>query len=94
MNYLEIVDLVFFILSTALSLLYIQFAIFALIGIFTRKKFPKTEEKLKYGIIIPARNEEAVVGNLIKSVYKNKYPQDKLHVFVIAHNCKFQLRTV
>ncbi len=87
MNYIEIVNLVFFILSCVSALICIQFAFFSIVGLFGRKKFPKTDEKLKYGIIIPARNEEAVVGNLIKSVYKNNYPKDKLHVFVIAHNC-------
>jgi cellulose synthase/poly-beta-1,6-N-acetylglucosamine synthase-like glycosyltransferase len=61
--------------------------IFAFIGLFTRKTFPKTDKKLKYGIIIPARNEETVVCNLIESIYKCNYPQEKLHVFVIAHNC-------
>lgn len=87
MDYLQIVDLIISILSSIFSLLLLHFVIYCIIGLFGRKKFPKTDEKLKYGIIIPARNEEAVVGNLIESVYKNKYPQDKLHVFVIAHNC-------
>ncbi len=87
MNYLQIVNLVFSILGSLLGLLVIHFGFLAVIGLFARKKFPKTEEKLKYGVIIPARNEAAVIGNLIKSVYKNKYPQDKLQIFVIAHNC-------
>lgn len=87
MDYLQIVDLTFYVLGTLLSILVAHFVIFAVVGLFSHKKFPKTDEKLKYGVIIPARNEAAVVGNLIKSVYKNKYPQDKLHVFVIAHNC-------
>lgn len=87
MDYLQIVDLVFTILYALFGALYMHFVIFAVVGLFARKKFPHTDEKLKYGIIIPARNEEKVVGNLIKSVYKNKYPQDKLQVFVIAHNC-------
>ncbi len=68
-------------------LLMFHFPFFAIVGLFARKKFPKTEEKLKYGIIVSARNEEAVIGNLIKSVYKNKYSQDKLQIFVVAHNC-------
>lgn len=87
MNYTSITNMIITILFTAAGLLTIHFAFFAIVGVFKRKTFPKTDEKLKYGIIIPARNEEAVVGNLIESVYKNKYPQDKLHVFVIAHNC-------
>ena len=87
MSYIQVVNLVFNIISGILILCTMQFLFFALVGIFFKKKFPKTKEKYKYGIIIPARNEEKVVGNLIKSVQKNNYPQDKLHIFVIAHNC-------
>lgn len=70
MDYLQIVKLIFTILTLLMSFLLIHFAIFAIVGLFARKKFPKTDEKLKYGIIIPARNEEAVVGNLIKAFTK------------------------
>ena len=87
MSYNDIVSIVFWVLTGILTFITIHFLFFAIVGIFAKKKFPKTEEKLKYGIIIPARNEEKVVGNLIESIYKNDYPQDKLHVFVIAHNC-------
>ncbi len=87
MNYLQIVNLIFLILGSLMVLLMFHFPFFAIVGLFARKKFPKTEEKLKYGIIVSARNEEAVIGNLIKSVYKNKYSQDKLQIFVVAHNC-------
>ncbi|MGN0814371.1 MAG: glycosyltransferase family 2 protein [Candidatus Coproplasma sp.] len=87
MGYLEVVDTVFLVLSIIMSVLVAHFAIYFIVGVFAKKKFPKAKKQLKYGIIIPARNEELVVGNLIKSVYKNNYPQDKLQVFVIAHNC-------
>ena len=87
MGYIEIVKLVCDILSLCLALMCAHFAFFAFVGLFWKKKYPKTEKKLRYGIIIPARNEEAVVGNLIDSVRMNDYPQDKLDVFVIAHNC-------
>lgn len=87
MTYDQIVNLVFAVIFTVFSLLMIHFIFFSIVGLFTYKKFPKAKTQHKYGIIIPARNEEKVVGNLIKSVYKNNYPQDKLHVFVIAHNC-------
>lgn len=87
MNYVSIIDIIFGVIYSLVALFTIHFAFFAIVGLFAKKKFPKAKVQHKYGIIIPARNEEAVVGNLIKSVYKNKYPQDKLHVFVIAHNC-------
>lgn len=87
MNYYDIVNIVFWCISAVTALLLIHFIVFSIIGVFKFKKFPKTDTKLKYGLIIPARNEEQVVGNLIASIYKNNYPQDKLQVFVIAHNC-------
>lgn len=87
MNYFTITSIIMNVLLTLLGLLTVHFVIFAFIGLFTRKTFPKTDKKLKYGIIIPARNEETVVCNLIESIYKCNYPQEKLHVFVIAHNC-------
>lgn len=87
MGYINIVNTVVSVIFTIFFLLTVHFFFFAIVGVFKRKTFPKTDTKLKYGIIIPARNEEAVVANLIESIYKNKYPQDKLHVFVIAHNC-------
>jgi cellulose synthase/poly-beta-1,6-N-acetylglucosamine synthase-like glycosyltransferase len=75
------------ILTILLFLLLIHFAVFFVVGLFTKKKFPETNELKKYGIFVAARNEEAVVGNLIDSIKKNNYPQEKLTIFVIAHNC-------
>lgn len=87
MDYLKIINIITASLSLLFAVMSINFLIFFIVGIFKKKRFPHTDEKLKYGLIIPARNEEAVVGNLIKSIQKNKYPQDKLEIFVIAHNC-------
>ncbi len=87
MEYLFWSNLFFSIMCGILLLLTIHFIFFAVVGLFKRKTFPKTEKKLRYGLIIPARNEEAVVGNLIESIQKSNYPQDKLQIFLIAHNC-------
>ena len=38
-------------------------------------------------MVICARNEEKVIGNLLDSIAAQRYPKDKLHVFVIADNC-------
>ncbi len=86
-SYAGIVNFIFFIIFTVFSLMMIHFIFFSIVGLFTYKKYPKAKVQHKYGLIIPARNEEKVVGNLIKSIQKNKYPQDKLQIFLIAHNC-------
>ena len=85
MKYIDILMLVSGIVYSAIGLLTVHFMFFAIVGLFCKKKFPAAEEKLKYGLIIPARNEESVVSGLIESIQKNNYPQDKLQIFVIAH---------
>jgi len=87
MGYLEIVTIVCSVLSGIFGIALLHFAIFSIVGIFKRKTFPETEEKLRYGIVIPARNEEAVITRLIQSLRAMNYPQDKIDIFVVAHNC-------
>lgn len=41
----------------------------------------------KYAIIIAARNEELVIGQLIKSIKNQKYPEELIDIFVVADNC-------
>lgn len=45
------------------------------------------DKKHKFMAIIPAHNEEAVVGNLIESLKKQNYPKELLDIYVIADNC-------
>ncbi len=87
MSYLDIVNLIFKILNLLFSVIAIHFVVFAVIGFFTRKTFPETQDYKRYGVFVSARNEEKVIANLIDSIRKNDYPQDKITVFVIAHNC-------
>ena len=75
------------ILVLLLGFIFAHFMIFAVTGIFYGKKTPETDRKLKYGLIIPARNEETVISGLIRSIKGNNYPQENLTIFVIAHNC-------
>lgn len=87
MDYQQIVNLIFDIIFFLLSLPTLHYVLFAIVGLFSYKKFPKAQKYRKYGVIISARNEEKVIGNLIDSVRKNDYPQDLVTIFVVAHNC-------
>lgn len=87
MKYIEIVNFVFSIIFGIFGLLTLHFAVLGILGLFKKKKYPKTEVRNRYGVVIPARNEETVVGELLNSILKSDYPQDKLEIFVIAHNC-------
>ena len=41
----------------------------------------------KFMAIIPAHNEESVIGNLVESLTKQNYPKELLDIYVIADNC-------
>ena len=55
---------------------------------FVKKPRPHKKEVIhNIGILISARNESAVIGQLIDSIKAQDYPADKLITFVVADNC-------
>ena len=70
-----------------IGVLFAYRTVFSVIGLFSTKKFPKAKKMHRFGVVIAARNEEAVIGNLIDSIVKQDYPSDKLTIFVVADNC-------
>lgn len=69
------------------SFLLIFRAVYVVVGIFTTRKFKPAKNQHKYAILIAARNEESVIGNLIKSIKKQDYPSELITTFVVADNC-------
>lgn len=69
------------------TLLYAYMSVFAVIGFFTAKRFPKAKHLHRYAIVIAARNEQAVIANLLESIHRQHYPQSLITVFVVADNC-------
>ncbi len=61
--------------------------IYKITGIFATRKFKEAKKNHKYAILIAARNEETVIGNLIDSIEKQDYDQSLITVFVVADNC-------
>jgi len=45
------------------------------------------DKKHKFMAIIPAHNEETVIGNLLDSLNAQNYPKELLDIYVIADNC-------
>lgn len=69
-------------------LLYFHQFIYLIIGTLKHHKIKQKEFRFhSIGIVISARNESSVIGNLIKSIRDNDYPQAMLRIFVVADNC-------
>ncbi len=61
--------------------------VYLVTGMFFTRKFKPAKKNHKYAILIPARNEANVIGNLIDSIKKQDYPSELVTIFVIADNC-------
>ncbi len=74
-----------------LTLFYGQSAFWAytaqFIDFFFTRKFKPAKNQHKYAVCVPARNEEAVIGNLLNSIKRQDYPSELITVFVVADNC-------
>ena len=53
----------------------------------SRKKINEHSSINKFAILIAARNEENVIGNLVKSLKKQDYPEELYDIFVLPNNC-------
>lgn len=57
-------------------------------GLFPMLARPVREERrLRFAVVVCARNEQAVIGSLIDSLMAQRYPRDCFSVFVVADNC-------
>lgn len=63
--------------------------LYMLVGLANKYIFaePEAPEEHRYAAVISARNEEGVIGGLIRSLRAQRYPADKLDIYVVADNC-------
>ena len=57
------------------------------VALLRRKKFAGRNENHRIAVLIAARNEENVIGQLLDSIRAQSYPMDRVDVFVGADNC-------
>lgn len=77
-----------YVILTILYLYQALYVIIALIGEKKKKHFNEDAKNLhKFAFIIAARNENAVIGNLIDSIKQQRYPAELIDVIVVADNC-------
>ena len=62
-------------------------AITALWGWPDRRPAPKGNRRRRFRVVIPAHDEETVIGDLIDDFKAADYPQDQFSVWVIADRC-------
>jgi cellulose synthase/poly-beta-1,6-N-acetylglucosamine synthase-like glycosyltransferase len=71
----------FFIVCYSYQTLYIPISLLA-----RPRRFPAAAPR-NYAVLVCACNERSVIADLIGSLRRQTYPQEKIHVFVLADNC-------
>ena len=84
---ISFVDIFNFCVFIVFSVCYLYQIIYVFVTL--TKQPPKYEAKKnhRYAVIVAARNENAVIGDLIHSIRVQNYPQELIDIFVVADNC-------
>ena len=81
-------DILNLVVLCIITLLYCSRFMASIIGFVTKAKtYPEAKINHRYAILIAARNEENVIGNLIDSIKRQDYPSELIDTFVVADNC-------
>lgn len=66
----------------------VHFALPFVIGLWKKNKVTiETDKQCQFAILIPARNEEIVIGNLIDSLKQQNYPIENYQIYVLINHC-------
>ena len=80
-------DELLFVLIMALRVFTVYFAAVALFALRKRKAYPTAAPGIRFAVVIAARNEEAVIGDLVASLLAQRYPAELRDVYVVPNNC-------
>lgn len=88
------IKVVYYILWTLALVHALYFFLTAFFAFKREKRLKSGDGKTKFGIILPARNEEKVIGELVESLRKQRYSKDLYDILVFVNNCTDSTREV
>lgn len=77
-----------------LKMFAIYFGIISIFSLFGKKKENQTDIRLKFAVLIPARNEQNCIAGIIDSLKKQDYRQELIDIYVIPNNCTDNTATI
>src|SRR5947209_5677583 len=74
--------------AIALALLTAYLIVLTVAAVFAAKEGPTPGPcQRRFAVLVPAHNEEALIGRLLDSIAQVDYPRDRFDVCVVADNC-------
>ena len=87
MNLYPIFEAISTFLVALTTICYFYQIIYLIVPLILRDKPHGTPKPNRYAILIAARNEEAVLPHLLRSIAAQDYPKELIRTFVVADNC-------
>lgn len=84
---LSFVDIFNFCVFIAFTCCYAYQLFYVFVTLTHKPPVREAKKNHRYAVVISARNENAVIGDLIHSIRVQNYPQELIDIFVIADNC-------
>ncbi len=89
MTMLELVKHLNFAVVVLFTLLYLYQGFYVVVGLVRRRWQDRHQPSRlhRFAVIVSARNEEGVIGELLESLNRQNYPKELLDIYVVADNC-------
>lgn len=84
---MEIIILSNYMISLIFTLCYFYQFVYVVLGLLKKQPDFSAKKNHRYAVVISARNESTVIGNLIASIHNQSYPSELIDIFVVADNC-------
>lgn len=84
---MDTIRMINYVLAVMFFICYAYQAFYILVPFIIKPKPHKRAKLHRFAVLISARNEQAVIGNLIDSINRQTYPGELVTVFVVADNC-------
>ena len=89
MTILHLVKNLNFAVVVLFTLLYLYQGFYVVVGL-VRRRWKENHQPSKlhrFAVVVSARNEEGVIGELLESLNQQNYPKELLDLYVVADNC-------
>lgn len=86
-----------FLCGALIAISVVALYLYFLAGVYflrRRREVPISSPRKRFAIIVPAHNEEAVIGESVRSAFAADYPKSVFDVYVIADNCLDRTREI
>lgn len=91
---MKALEMINFVIMILFGLCYFYQAVYLFIPVIFKNKRKKDEQynpadivNHRFAVMIAARNEQEVIGQLIKSIKNQNYPAHLIDIYVVADNC-------